>query len=101
VFSTPAAGCSPGFHPSWAIQSRPWQRLRPTSSHALSDRNDARPDHRHLRVSIGLDLVPSQSRASTESGRNYPSRVFAPAQSPSFKRAPRPGYEFTSRRVTR
>jgi hypothetical protein len=88
VFSTPAAGCSPGICPSWASQPKPWRRFRPASSHALHDRNDARSSRRHLRVSISLDLVPSSPRANTRPGRNNPSRVFAPARSLAFKRCP-------------
>jgi hypothetical protein len=85
VFSTPAAGCSPGFRPSWANQPKPWPGFRPASSYALRSSNDARPSHRCPRVSISLDLIPSARRASTTNGWNNPLRVSAPAQSLAFR----------------
>jgi hypothetical protein len=41
-----------------------------------------------LRVSISFGLTSSRFRASTQAGRDNPSRVFVPAQSLTFKRAP-------------
>jgi len=72
VFSTPAAGCSPGFRPSWASQPTPWRRFRPASSHALRNRNDARPARRCLRVSISLGLAPSRTPCKHGTGTKQP-----------------------------
>jgi hypothetical protein len=88
VFSTPAAGCSPGFRPSWVTQPASWPGFRRTSSHVLRGPDDARPARRHLRVSINAGLAPSRRRASTPTGRSHPPRVSAPAQSLPFRRAP-------------
>jgi hypothetical protein len=59
------AGCSLGIHPSRAYRRKPHLGFHPGSSHVLSRKQHEATTHMHHRVSIGLRLAPSGTRAST------------------------------------